>query len=325
MRNTLSQQLPCGFTETDLIAEALGEGTPTSSQQVHAHLAECYVCTGLLEQYQRLRTHLSSLPLPEVSEPKLQEARRALNTRLIDPTRPRLSLGIWHSPVGDIRIGKTAKGVALVEFVKPEAQEPPLTTLQKAFAIETGGQDIAELIQKLEDYFSGKQHDLGWIVDDALMRSDFQRQVLQATAEVPYGTVVTYQGIAETIGQPKAVRAVAQALRHNPVPIHIPCHRVIGSDGNLTGYAGNLIGIKKQILEVEGIPVVKTTKGLSILKQHMYVGWRHDRCFCRPDCSSLQDQSAGDRAFIPSRTRAEEMGYVPCDRCRPDVHPLSLL
>jgi methylated-DNA-[protein]-cysteine S-methyltransferase len=325
MRNTLSQQFPCGFTETDLIAEALGESTVASSQRVRTHLTACHACTVLLEQYQRLRTHLSSLPLPEVSEHGLHEARRALNRRLIDPTRPRLSLGVWHSPVGDIRLGKTAKGVALLEFVKPESQEPPLTTLQKAFAIEAGGQEIAELIQKLEDYFSGKRHDLGWIVDDALMRSDFQRQVLQATAEVPYGTVVTYQGIAEAIGQPKALRAVAQALRHNPVPIHIPCHRVIGSDGTLTGYAGNLIAIKKQVLEVEGIPVVETTKGLSIPKQRMYIGWRHDRCFCRPDCSSLQDQSAGDRAFIPSRTRAEAMGYMPCDMCRPDVHPLSLL
>jgi O-6-methylguanine DNA methyltransferase len=134
--------------------------------------------------------------------------------------------------------------------------------------------------------------------------------------------VVTYQSLAEVIGQPKAVRAVAQALRHNPVPIHIPCHRVIGSDGSLTGYAGNLVGIKKQILAVEGIPVVETSRGLSIPKERMYVGWRRDHWFCRPDCSSLKDQSAGDRAFIASRTRAEEMGYQPCDICHPDVHPL---
>ena len=154
-------------------------------------------------------------------------------------------------------------------------------------------------MQKLEDYFSGKTHSLEWIVDDVLMRSDFQRAVLRATADVPYGTVVTYQSIAETIGQPKAVRAVAQALRYNPVPIHIPCHRVIGSDGTLTGYAGNLVEIKQKILAIEGIPVVETGKGLTIPRARMYVGWRHDRAFCRPDCSCLKDQSAGDRAFIP--------------------------
>jgi O-6-methylguanine DNA methyltransferase len=129
----------------------------------------------------------------------------------------------------------------------------------------------------------------------------------------------SYQSIAEMIGQPRAVRAVAQALRHNPVPSHIPCHRVIGSDGTLVGYAGNLVGIKKRILEVEGVPVVDTQKGLAISKSRMFVGWRRDRWFCRPRCSTLKDQPAGDRAFISSRARAEEMGYQPCDVCRPDL------
>ena len=124
------------------------------------------------------------------------------------------------------------------------------------------------------------------------------------------------------MGQPKAVRAVAQALRFNPVPIHIPCHRVIGSDGSLTGYAGNLTTIKKQILAIEGIPVIENTKGLAIAKERMYVGWRRDRCFCLPRCPSLKDQLAGDRAFIPSRTRAEAMGYMPCDVCHPEVNAL---
>jgi methylated-DNA-[protein]-cysteine S-methyltransferase len=211
-----------------------------------------------------------------------------------------------------------------VEFVRPEefASSPP--RWQTDFSVEPGGAAFAALTQKLEAYFSGQIATLDWIVDDVLMRSDFQREVLRATAAVPYGTVVTYQSIADTMGQSKAVRAVAQALRHNPVPIHIPCHRVIGSDGTLTGYAGNLVGIKKKILEVEGIPVIETGKGLRIPRAQMYVGWRHDRAFCRPDCSCLKDQSAGDRAFIPSRDRAVALGYAPCDICRPDIHPLSL-
>lgn len=323
MRHARFRTLPCGFHEDALIAEALGEAAPDFSRQIHAHLTRCRFCTVLLGQYRHLQARLQSLPLPDGKDLGLREARRALDARLAGQTRPRLLLDVWHSPVGDIRIGKTDKGVALIEFVRPEEHAAPAAQWQKTFAVENGGPEVAELIHKLEDYLSGKRRDLGWIVDDALMRSDFQREVLRATAEVPYGTVVTYLGIAEVIGQPKAVRAVAQALRYNPVPIHIPCHRVIGSDGSLTGYAGNLVGIKKQILAVEGIPVVETAKGLAIAKQRMYVGWRQDRWFCRPDCSSLKDQSAGDRAFIPSRARAEEMGYQPCDVCRPHVHPLS--
>jgi O-6-methylguanine DNA methyltransferase len=323
MRILRLHQLPCGFNENDLIAEALGEAAPELSRQVYTHLATCRSCAVLLEQYSRLRAYLHSLSVPEGNDQGLRDARYALDARLAGKTRPRLLLDVWHSPVGDIRIGKTDKGVAFLEFVRPEDHAAPTAHWQEIFAVERGGLEIADLIGKLEDYLSGTRRDLGWIVDDALMRSDFQRAVLRATAEVPYGTVVTYQGIAELIGQPKAVRAVAQALRYNPVPIHIPCHRVIGSDGSLTGYAGNMLGIKKQILEVEGIPVVETPKGPAIPKRRMYVGWRHDRWFCRPDCSTLKDQPAGDRAFIPSRARAEEMGYQPCDVCHPDVHPLA--
>ncbi len=323
MRNTRIHQLPCGFNENDLIAEALGESASGLSQQVGAHVATCRACAALLDQYRHLRSHLHSLSVPAGDDQGLLAARRALNARLTGKTQPRLLLDVWHSPVGDIRIGKTDKGVVLVEFVKPEEHETATERWQKAFTLESGGPEVANLIHNLEDYFSGKRRDLGWVGDDALMRSDFQRGVLRATAEVPYGTVVTYQGIAEVIGQPKAVRAVAQALRYNPVPIYIPCHRVIGSDGSLTGYAGNLVGIKKQILTVEGIPVVETAKGLAIPKERMYVGWRHDRWFCRPDCATLKDQLAGDRAFIPSRIRAEEMGYQPCDECKPHVYPLA--
>lgn len=322
MRTVHSSTLPCGFPENNLIAEALGEAPSHLSLRIRTHLLSCAACAALLEQYHALRAQLHTLASQRDLAPGLQEARRALDHRLLGSSRPRLVLDVWHSPVGDIRIGKTDKGVVLAEFVRPDSDDASIPSLQREFAIETGGQEIADLVQKLEEYFSGKRQSLEWVVDDTLMRSDFQREVLRATAEVPYGTVVTYLSIAEAIRQPKAVRAVAQALRHNPVPIHIPCHRVIGSDGSLTGYAGNLVDIKKQILAVEGIPVVETAKGLAIPKARMYVGWRHDHCFCRPDCSSLKDQPAGDRAFIPSRFRAEEMGYAPCDVCHPEVHPL---
>lgn len=322
MRYTRARRHPCGFSEDDLIAEILEETTLEQRRRLRSHLAQCRSCATVLDQYRRLRTHLSVLAVLDYNDQGLQDARRALDMHLRGQVRPRLLVDVWHSPVGDIRIGKTDKGVVLVEFLRPEEHDWTPAHLRDAFAIEQGGRETTELIHRLEDYLSGKRRDLGWIVDDVLMRSDFQRAVLRATAEVPYGTVVTYQGIAEAIGQPKAVRAVAQALRYNPVPIHIPCHRVIGSDGSLTGYAGNLVGIKKHILAVEGIPVVATARGLAVAKERLYVGWRHDHWFCRPDCATLKDQSAGDRALIPSRIRAEEIGYRPCDVCRPDVHPL---
>ena len=106
MRNTGIHRLPCGFTENDLIAEALGETAPELSRQVRAHLAACRSCVALLEQYRRLRAQLHSLSISDSSDQGLQEARRALDARLAGQVRPRLLLDVWHSPVGDIRIGK---------------------------------------------------------------------------------------------------------------------------------------------------------------------------------------------------------------------------
>ena len=315
--------LPCGFSEHALIAEALGEANPELSQQVRTHLAGCPSCASLREQYQALQMQLDTLS-PSTDELNgLQHARQALDARLNEELRPRLRIQTWQSPIGEILIGSTQKGVALVELGRPDASPTLLARLQQDFTVEQLESDTAALGKQLDEYFHGTRQTFDWTVDDRLMRSDFQREVLRATAEIPYGTVVTYQGVADIIEQPKAVRAVAQALRHNPVPIHIPCHRVLGSDGRLTGYAGNLVGLKQRILETEGIPVVKTTKGLCISKARLYVGWRLQQRLCRPDCWTLKEQTAGERVFMSSRTRAQEIGYTPCAVCHPERYPLE--
>ena len=321
-----THQLTCGFSEHQLIAEALGEASPEMSQHVRSHVSGCSSCARMLEQYNTLRSQLGSLSLPALLAGEthgLQQARRVLDAQLSEALRPSLHIETWHSPIGDIRLGATEKGVVLLEFVRPEDHASPLPHLQHDFTIEPGGQETAALVHQLEEYFRGTRQTFDWTVDDRLMRSDFQREVLRATAEIPYGTVLTYQGVADMIEQPKAVRAVAQALRYNPVPIHIPCHRVLGSDGRLTGYAGNLVGLKQRILETEGIPVVKTTKGLCISKARLYVGWRLQHRLCRPDCQTLKQQTAGERVFIPSQTRAQEIGYAPCGACHPHRYPLE--
>ena len=148
------------------------------------------------------------------------------------------------------------RGWPLVEFVSHDDPRDGTKRLREKVAIEHEegqGGNTAALTRKLEAYLKGSRQAPDWVIDDVLMRSDFQRQVLQATREIPYGTLTTYLGLAERISQPKAVRAVAQALRYNPVPIQIPCHRIVGSKGSLTGYAGNKVALKRDILSVEGI------------------------------------------------------------------------
>src|SRR5262249_39976138 len=116
MRNSRMRQLSCGFSESLLIAEALGDNTNAVSQQVAVHLAVCPSCQKLNAQYRHLRSSLHALSTAVGEEQGLTVARRRLDMRLGKGSRPRLQVEVWRSPVGDMRIGKTEKGVALVEF-----------------------------------------------------------------------------------------------------------------------------------------------------------------------------------------------------------------
>ncbi|MCP4607507.1 MAG: methylated-DNA--[protein]-cysteine S-methyltransferase, partial [Planctomycetes bacterium] len=118
--------------------------------------------------------------------------------------------------------------------------------LPKAAADTTA---FRELGFRLTRYFEGEKIDFS---DDLDLRgsTDFQRDVWEANCSIPYGETRTYGWIAEKLGRPGSVRAVGQALARNPLPIIIPCHRVVGSSGSLGGYSGGL-ELKKRLLELE--------------------------------------------------------------------------
>ena len=124
MRHPDTHQLPCGFTEERLIASALGEVSPAESREVGAHVAHCPACQGLRERYRDLSSHLDAVSAGAGDDAGLALARRRLDARLVEHPRPRLQLEVWHSPVGDLRIGRTDKGVALVEFIRPGGRAP---------------------------------------------------------------------------------------------------------------------------------------------------------------------------------------------------------
>lgn len=102
--------------------------------------------------------------------------------------------------------------------------------------------------RQLKAYFSGKLKDFSLPLDP--LGTDFMKRVWNSLCEIPYGQTVSYKEIAQRIGSPKAARAVGQANNRNPIPIFIPCHRVIGADGSMVGYGGGL-AIKKFLLDLE--------------------------------------------------------------------------
>ena len=107
---------------------------------------------------------------------------------------------------------------------------------------------------QLQEYLTGKRQTFELILHPE--GTDFQKAAWQALMEIPYGQTRTYRQQAERIGKPKAVRAIGMANHRNPIPIFIPCHRVIGTDGSLTGYGGGL-EIKQSLLALERMTLEK--------------------------------------------------------------------
>jgi methylated-DNA-[protein]-cysteine S-methyltransferase len=108
---------------------------------------------------------------------------------------------------------------------------------------------IAGYARQLQEYFAGQRREFDLQLD--IRGTDFQKRCWQELLEIPYGETRSYADIARAIGNPQAVRAVGLANGQNPIAIVVPCHRVIGSDGSLTGYGGGL-GVKRKLLQHEG-------------------------------------------------------------------------
>jgi methylated-DNA-[protein]-cysteine S-methyltransferase len=110
---------------------------------------------------------------------------------------------------------------------------------------------LDDVRRELDEYFEGRRRDFDLPIDWALV-STFGRRILKATAAIPFGKVSTYGAVAAKAGNPKASRAAGRALNTNPIPIVVPCHRVVGASGRLVGYAGGL-DRKVTLLQIEGI------------------------------------------------------------------------
>src|SRR5256885_1929638 len=123
--------------------------------------------------------------------------------------------------------------------------------------------------------------------------------------------------------RPAATRAVAQALRWNPLPIVVPCHRVIGLSGALTGYAGDKLTLKQRLLSVEGVPAVKTAHDFRVPRDAMYVRSPDGSAYCLPSCTWIPAEPPHGLTLFGSPAHAEAARLEPCADCHPDIHPIS--
>ena len=158
----------------------------------------------------------------------------------------RLHYSFYHSPVGRLTVAISASGLAMIDL-RGSAPRPALHSewLESPQATRSA-------IAELQEYFAGQRRQFTLPLD--LRGTDFQLRCWRALLQIPYGETRTYAELARTVGSPKAFRAVGAANHDNPIPIVVPCHRVIASDGSLCGFGGGL-EMKRALLELEGVRV----------------------------------------------------------------------
>ncbi|HEY5659441.1 MAG TPA: methylated-DNA--[protein]-cysteine S-methyltransferase [Gaiellaceae bacterium] len=154
------------------------------------------------------------------------------------------------SPVGALLVAGTERGLCRIAYdAEPERE---VDRLAHAFGVRVlrSPRPIDPARRQLDEYFEGARQRFDLAVDIALL-ADFNRRVLRELARVPYGEVVTYGDLAARAARPRAARAVGTVMNRNPLPIVLPCHRVVGANGKLVGYAGGLER-KEALLRLEG-------------------------------------------------------------------------
>lgn len=161
---------------------------------------------------------------------------------------------------------------------------------------------LAQARKELAEYFAGRRTFFSVPVDLSRV-PDFERSALEVATRIPYGEVRSYKWIAEQLGKPDAARAVGGAMAGNPIPIIVPCHRVVKTDGGLGGYSFGLMR-KEALLNLER----STTP---------YIGCLTTKLFCRRGCHAEQRIGEGNRINFFSPADAKTSGYHPCSICRP--------
>ena len=162
-----------------------------------------------------------------------------------------INIAYYNSPFGEMILGSYDDRLCMADWKHRKGRETIDKRVQKALKASFVEKEDCVLMQakeELEDYFKGQRQSFD--IPLLLLGTALQKKVWQELMQIPYGDTVSYKEVAQKTGYEKALRAVASAVGANAISLFVPCHRVIGSNGSLTGYAGGLEA-KKSLLEIE--------------------------------------------------------------------------
>jgi methylated-DNA-[protein]-cysteine S-methyltransferase len=250
----------------------------------------------------------------EVVEALLRRSRTKVTTALKRIRRPEAAVGVVRSSLGDLLVAMSRRGVALTHYIHDDHNiAATLANLRLQFDPVEDQRTVREVGEEVSRYVAGDAKALRQHVDLTLAGNAFQKKVLDGLQTVPRGALVSYQALGAAVGSAKAARAVGNALHNNPVPIYVPCHRVIASNGRIGGYVGGG-ACKLQLLRSEGFAVDDDTANMS---GTTVWGHRGTKMYCRAGCRTA---AHGDRAqilFFADPEQAQRAGMRPCKVCRP--------
>ncbi|MEA2388144.1 MAG: methylated-DNA-[protein]-cysteine S-methyltransferase [Thermoleophilaceae bacterium] len=194
-------------------------------------------------------------------EGRVGEATERLRERALDEGLVSVAYARAESPFGELLVAATSRGLVRVGFLHTESEEAVVAELAERLSprVLYAPARVDDARRQLDEYFDGRRRRFDLTTDRVLIRG-FARAVLAETAKIPYGSYLTYGEVAAEAGNPRAHRAAGSALARNPIPIVIPCHRVLRSGGVIGNYGGGP-EMKARLLALEGANVRPLAEG----------------------------------------------------------------
>ncbi len=239
------------------------------------------------------------------TRPRIERAMKIIR-------RPQARVGVISSPLGRLLIAESDRGLAALHFLFISGGERTLEMLRKKFDLIENEPSARRIGAEIDRVFAGNFNATAHPVDLTLVESDFQRRAYISLRKVPPGAVITYHSLAATVGQPDSQRAIGNSMASNPIPIFVPCHRVIRSDGTIGNYGGG-VDNKVKLLRAEGFELGRDLRMPALA----VMGHRRTGIFCRPDCSAARRADPAKMLIFADARCASHAGLRACKLCKP--------
>jgi O-6-methylguanine DNA methyltransferase len=250
----------------------------------------------------------------EAVEELLVRSRGKVDSALKRIRRPQAAVGVVKSKLGSLLVAMSARGIVLNHYFEDTSNAAAVVAkLRLEFDPVEDQRVVGEIGEEVDRYLTGETNVLRQNIDLTLAGSGFQKKVLDRLCAVPRGAVISYQALAAAAGSARSARAVGNALHNNPVPIYVPCHRVVLSDGRIGGYGGG-VSRKLQLLRSEGFAVYGHTASIPDTAVWGHIG---TRIYCSPSCRTSARVDRARILFFADPEQAQRAGMRPCKICRP--------